>query len=127
MALLFVAATLLPMFLPTGLDIDLFTRALVAFALFNAAMAAEVFRGGLQVVGLGQTEAATTVGLSDFAALRLIRLMSDFREAMWGTVQAVLSELDFDYGAYADEHFERLLEGARDPRFQEWVQHGPTA
>ena len=61
-----------------------------------------------------------------FAALRLMRLMSDFREAMWGTVQAVLSELDFDYGAYADEHFERLLEGARDPRFQEWVQHGPT-
>ena len=74
LALLFVAATLLPMFLPTGLDIDLFTRALVAFALFNAAMAAKVFRGGLQVVGLGQTEAATTVGLSDFAALRLIVL-----------------------------------------------------
>ena len=46
----------------------------VAFALFNAAMAAEVFRGGLQSVGRGQFEAATTVGLSDFAALRLIVL-----------------------------------------------------
>ena len=74
LALLFVAATLLPMFFPAGWSIDLFTRALMAFALFNAAMAAEVFRGGLQTVGIGQLEAATTVGLSDFAALRLIVL-----------------------------------------------------
>lgn len=74
LAVLFIAATLLPMFLPNGLNIDLFTRALVAFALFNAAMAAEVFRGGLQSVGRSQIEAATTVGLSDFAALRLIVL-----------------------------------------------------
>jgi general L-amino acid transport system permease protein len=74
LAVLFIAATLLPMFLPAGWNIDLFTRAVVAFALFNAAMAAEVFRGGLQSVGRGQLEAATTVGLSDFAALRLIVL-----------------------------------------------------
>ncbi len=74
LAVLFIAATLLPMFLPTGWNIDLFTRALAAFALFNAAMAAEVFRGGLQTVGRGQLEAATTVGLSDFAALRLVVL-----------------------------------------------------
>jgi general L-amino acid transport system permease protein len=74
LAVLFIAATLLPMFLPNGWNIDLFTRALAAFALFNAAMAAEVFRGGLQTVGRGQLEAATTVGLSDFAALRLVVL-----------------------------------------------------
>jgi general L-amino acid transport system permease protein len=74
LALLFIAATLLPMFLPRGSNIDLFSRALAAFALFNAAMAAEVFRGGLQAIGRGQLEAATTVGLSDFAALRLIVL-----------------------------------------------------
>jgi thiamine kinase-like enzyme len=61
------------------------------------------------------------------AALRLMRLMSDFREAMWGVVQTVISDLDFDYAAYADEHFERMLEGARDPRFEEWVQHGQAA
>ena len=74
LAVLFVAATLLPMFLPRGLAVDLFSRAVVAFALFNAAMAAEVFRGGLQSVGRGQLEAATTVGLSDFETLRLIVL-----------------------------------------------------
>jgi general L-amino acid transport system permease protein len=74
LVVLFIAATLLPMFLPRGWNIDLFTRALIAFSLFNAAMAAEVFRGGLQAVGHGQFEAATTVGLSHFSALRLIVL-----------------------------------------------------
>jgi general L-amino acid transport system permease protein len=74
LAVLFIAATLLPMFLPGGLNMGLFARAVAAFALFNAAMAAEVFRGGLQSVGHGQLEAATTVGLGDFAAMRLIVL-----------------------------------------------------
>lgn len=74
LVVLFIAATLLPMFLPRGSNVDLFSRALAAFALFNAAMAAEVFRGGLQSIGRGQFEAATTVGLSDFMALRLIVL-----------------------------------------------------
>jgi general L-amino acid transport system permease protein len=74
LAVLFIAATLVPLFLPQGSDVGLFARAVIAFALFNAAMAAEVFRGGLQSVARGQREAATTVGLSDFAALRLIVL-----------------------------------------------------
>jgi thiamine kinase-like enzyme len=51
------------------------------------------------------------------AALRLMRVMSDFREAMWGAVQDVVSELDFDYAAYRDEHFERLLAAVRAPDF----------
>jgi thiamine kinase-like enzyme len=55
------------------------------------------------------------------AALRLMRLMSDYREAAWGVVQGVLSDLDFDYAAYADEHFARLLEHAADPRVEEWL------
>ena len=41
-------------------------------------------------------------------ALTLMRFMSDFREAMWGVVQQALSDLEFDFRAYADEHFERL-------------------
>ena len=61
-----------------------------------------------------------------FAALRLMRCMSDFREAMWGVVQAVVSELDFDYAAYAATHFERLLLAASDPRFEEWLTDGQT-
>ena len=55
------------------------------------------------------------------ASLRLMRLMSDVREAMWGVVQEAISNLDFDYRAYADEHFARLRAGAADPRLQEWI------
>jgi thiamine kinase-like enzyme len=51
-------------------------------------------------------------------ALRLMRFMSDFREAMWGVVQQAISELDFDFAAYAREHFERLERTAAEPRFR---------
>ena len=44
--------------------------------------------------------------------------MSDFREAMWGVVQQALSELDFDFAGYADEHFARLEQAAAEPRFR---------
>ena len=36
-----------------------------------------------------------------FAALRLMRIMSDFREGMWGVVQTAISALDFDFDGYA--------------------------
>jgi hypothetical protein len=35
--------------------------------------------------------------------------MADAREAAWGVVQGVLSTLDFDFEAYAADHFDRLL------------------
>jgi thiamine kinase-like enzyme len=57
-----------------------------------------------------------------FAWLRLMRAMSDFREAMWGVVQTAASELDFDFAGYAAEHFERLIGTAADPRFEGWLE-----
>jgi thiamine kinase-like enzyme len=50
--------------------------------------------------------------------LRLMRFMSDFREAMWGVVQQAVSELDFDFAAYAQKHFERLARTAEEPDFR---------
>ena len=61
------------------------------------------------------------------AALGLMRFMSDFREAMWGVVQAVVSELDFDFAAYADRHFARLLGTAADKRFAGWLEEARGA
>ena len=55
----------------------------------------------------------------DFDALELMRFMSDFREAMWGVVQSAVSELDFDFDAYAAEHFERLRRTTESPAFRE--------
>jgi thiamine kinase-like enzyme len=54
----------------------------------------------------------------DARALELMRFMSDFREAMWGVLQATVSKLDFDFTAYATEHFERLHRTAAEPEFQ---------
>jgi thiamine kinase-like enzyme len=55
------------------------------------------------------------------AALRLMKVMSDAREAAWGVIQGVISELEFDFGAYAERHFERLLGAAGDTRFEGWL------
>lgn len=52
------------------------------------------------------------------ARLVLMRVVSDFREAMWGVLQQGISTLDVDFRAYAAEHFERLLANAAGPRFQ---------
>jgi len=49
--------------------------------------------------------------------LELMLFMSDFREAMWGVIQGAMSELDFDFGAYAGEHFERMEVTAASPSF----------
>jgi thiamine kinase-like enzyme len=61
-----------------------------------------------------------------FAALRLMRCMSDVREALWGVVQQTISELDFDFADYADRHLRRLQETAADPRFERWLRDGAT-
>jgi thiamine kinase-like enzyme len=60
------------------------------------------------------------------AALKLMRIMSDAREAAWGVVQGTISDLQFDFGAYADKHFARLTAAADDPRLPQWL-HGATA
>jgi thiamine kinase-like enzyme len=58
----------------------------------------------------------------DLARLRLMRVMSDFREAMWGVVQQGISTLDFDFRAYAHKHFERFQAAAAQPAFRDWLR-----
>ncbi len=67
-------------------------------------------------------EPAAAGGLdSRLAALRLYRLVSDAREGAWGIVSGLFSELEFDFDAYADEHFERLERAAADPLLEEYL------
>jgi thiamine kinase-like enzyme len=54
---------------------------------------------------------------SDLAALRLMRFMSDFREAMWGVLQSGISELDFDFNGYAAKHFDRMERTSAEQEF----------
>ena len=58
------------------------------------------------------------VRAEDERAVMLMGYMSDFREAMWGVVQQALSDLDVDFRAYADEHFERLERSASERSFR---------
>ncbi|HLB20927.1 MAG TPA: phosphotransferase [Solirubrobacteraceae bacterium] len=59
---------------------------------------------------------------SQRAALKLMRVLSDAREAAWGIVQGEVSELDFDFAAYAREHFQRLDATVCDPAFERWLE-----
>jgi thiamine kinase-like enzyme len=56
------------------------------------------------------------------ASLRLMLFMSDFREAMWGVVQTVASDLDFDFKDYAATHFARMRETAANSSFAGWLE-----
>jgi thiamine kinase-like enzyme len=66
----------------------------------------------------GERALLAAYGSDDRDTLVLMRFMSDFREAMWGVVQQVVSELDFDFVDYAERHFERLEQTAAEPRFR---------
>ena len=56
------------------------------------------------------------------ATLRLMMFMSDFREAMWGVVQTVASDLDVDFKDYAATHFARMQDTASNPSFGQWLE-----
>jgi thiamine kinase-like enzyme len=59
---------------------------------------------------------------ADLAALRLMRFMSDFREAMWGVLQSGISDLDFDFNGYAAKHFARMEATAAAPEFDRYLR-----
>jgi len=61
---------------------------------------------------------AGSVRRGDLARLALMRVISDFREAMWGVLQQGISTLDVDFREYAAEHFDRLLANAGRPAFE---------
>jgi thiamine kinase-like enzyme len=58
----------------------------------------------------------------DLARLKLMRIMSDAREGMWGVVQSAASQLDVDFASYAHQFFERMLQHATDPRYPQWLK-----
>ena len=47
-----------------------------------------------------------------------MRVVSDFREAMWSVLQQGISSLDFDFVATPRTSTERLLESAPRPRLR---------
>lgn len=76
---LFMAANMLPLFMPDGITINKLVSALVAVALFSSAYMAEVVRGGLQAVGKGQYEAAAALGLGYWRSMGFVILPQALR------------------------------------------------
>ena len=90
-SLLFMAAVMLPMFLPAGLTIDKLLRAQIAFILFAAAYLAEVVRGGLQAIPRGQYEAADALGLGYWRKMGAIILPQALAVAIPPIVNTVIA------------------------------------
>ena len=79
------------------------------FDLGNFAVNNELDRTGDEALLIAYFGAVTPRRLG---RLRVMKVVSDLREAMWGVVQAGVSSLDVDFMDYAEEHFERLLGNA---------------
>ncbi|MFM8991132.1 MAG: amino acid ABC transporter permease, partial [Alphaproteobacteria bacterium] len=58
----------------TGLQLTVFTAAMLAIALCDSAFEAEIFRGGIQSIDRGQREAARSLGLQPWQEMRLVVL-----------------------------------------------------
>ena len=77
--ILYMAANMLPFFLPEGVRPDLVIRAMVGLVLFEAAYQAENVRGGLQAIPRGQYEAAHALGLNTTLTTVLVILPQALR------------------------------------------------
>ena len=81
-SILFMASVMFPLFLPPEVSIDKLVRAQVAFIMFIAAYLAEVVRGGLQAIPVGQYEAAYTLGLGYWRTMIKVILPQALRIAI---------------------------------------------
>ncbi len=88
--LLFVASTLLNIFLPPGTNFDIILRVLIMVTLFAAAYMAEVVRGGLAALPKGQYEAADALGLDYWKAQRLIIMPQALKISIPGIVSTFI-------------------------------------
>jgi general L-amino acid transport system permease protein len=90
LTVLFMAAVMLPLFLPHGITVDRLIRAMVALVLFNAAYMAEIIRGGLQGVDEEQEEAAASLGLSWLLMQGFVVLPQAMRIVVPGIINTVV-------------------------------------
>jgi thiamine kinase-like enzyme len=64
----------------------------------------------------------TTPSDSQRARQKLMKIMSDLREAMWAQVQIGVSKLDFDYAGYGRKYFERFESSTSASEYRDWLQ-----
>ena len=90
---LFMANTMLPLFLPESWSPDKLLRALVGIAMFASAYMAEVVRSGLQALPKGQYEGAMAMGLNYGQMMRLVILPQALKIAIPNIVNTYIGLL----------------------------------
>ena len=88
--LLFVASTLLNIFLPPGTTFDIILRVMIMVTLFASAYMAEVVRGGLAALPRGQYEGADSLGLDYWQSQRLIVMPQALKISIPGIVSSFI-------------------------------------
>lgn len=88
---LFMANTMLPLFVPDAWTPDRLLRPLIGVALFASVYMAEVVRGGLQAVPRGQLEGAMALGLTQSRMMRLIVLPQALTIVIPGIVNSFIA------------------------------------
>jgi general L-amino acid transport system permease protein len=88
---LFMAANMLPLFMPDGVEVDKLLRALVGVSIFTAAYLAETIRGGLQAIPKGQYEGAMSLGLGYWKTMALVVMPQALRLVIPGIVNSFIS------------------------------------
>jgi len=59
---------------------------------------------------------------SQRAHQKLMKIMSDLREAMWAQVQRGVSKLDFDYEGYGQKYFDRFEANTSGSDYTNWLR-----
>ncbi len=90
-SVLFLANTLLPLFVPGGGGIDKLLRAQIALTIFASAYLAEAVRAGLRAVPGTQTEAAQSLGFSPGMTLRLVVLPQALQTSLPGIINTAIA------------------------------------
>ncbi|WP_136636935.1 amino acid ABC transporter permease [Pseudooceanicola onchidii] len=88
--LLFVASTLLNIFMPPGTSFDIILRVIIMATLFASAYMAEVIRGGLAALPKGQYEGADSLGLDYWQSQRLIIMPQALKISIPGIVSTFI-------------------------------------
>lgn len=92
-SILFMAAVMLPLFLPPGMTLDKLFCALIGLILFQAAYLAEVIRGGLNSIPRSQLEAAHALGLNYYQRMYYVVLPQALRAVVPGMMNNFIAAL----------------------------------
>jgi len=124
---LFMASLMFPLFVPEELTIDKVVRAQLGMIIFFGAYAAEVVRGGLQAIPVGQYEAADAAGLTYWQKTRKIVLPQALRIVIPGLMNDIIRAFKNTTFVSIIGLFDVLGATATALEDPEWVLYAPEA